>query len=122
MTSLAILALLSIGGRGTVEIDATRFGPEVPSGLYGVFLEEINNSGEGGLYAEMIQNRGFEDANSPPGCTIIGGELHAPRNPSFWEMRSKDFRMFWPYRGGHSILGFEGRRDDNGRNARQATH
>lgn len=99
MTSLAFLALLSVGGRGTVEIDATRFGSEVPGNMYGVFLEEINNSGEGGLYAEMIQNRGFEDANAPPGCMVVGGELHAPKSPSFWEMRSKDFRMPWPYWG-----------------------
>jgi alpha-L-arabinofuranosidase len=99
MTSLALLALLAVGGQGTIEVDASRFEAEVPRSLYGVFLEEINNSGEGGLYAEMIQNRGFEDANAPPGCTIVGGELHAPKNPSFWEMRSKDFRMPWPYRG-----------------------
>ncbi|HEY0865748.1 MAG TPA: hypothetical protein VGE01_00120, partial [Fimbriimonas sp.] len=69
----------------------------MPPNLYGVFLEEINNAGEGGLYAELIQNRGFEDANAPPACTIENGELHAPKNPSFWEMRSKDFRMPWPY-------------------------
>ena len=25
--------------------------------LYGIFFEEINRAGDGGLYAEMIQNR-----------------------------------------------------------------
>ena len=29
--------------------------------LYGIFFEEINRAGEGGIYAEMIQNRSFED-------------------------------------------------------------
>lgn len=29
--------------------------------LYGMFFEEINHAGDGGLYAEMIQNRTFED-------------------------------------------------------------
>ena len=34
--------------------------PISPS-LYGVFFEEINHSGDGGLYAELISNRSFED-------------------------------------------------------------
>ena len=29
--------------------------------LYGIFFEEINRAGDGGIYAEMIQNRSFED-------------------------------------------------------------
>jgi alpha-L-arabinofuranosidase len=29
--------------------------------LYGAFFEDINRAGDGGLYAEMIQNRSFED-------------------------------------------------------------
>ena len=28
--------------------------------MYGVFYEEINHAGDGGLYAELIQNRDFE--------------------------------------------------------------
>jgi hypothetical protein len=36
----------------------------VPSTLYGVFCEDINCGAEGGLYAELIQNRSFED--DPP--------------------------------------------------------
>lgn len=86
-------------GHGRVEIDASKLGARIPKGLYGVFLEEINNAGEGGLYAEMIQNRGFEDANLPPACTLEGNELAAPKNPSFWEGYSKNWRMEWPYSG-----------------------
>ena len=29
--------------------------------LYGLFYEDINNAADGGIYAEMIQNRSFED-------------------------------------------------------------
>ena len=29
--------------------------------FYGAFFEDINNAGEGGLYAELIRNRSFED-------------------------------------------------------------
>jgi len=37
--------------------------------MYGIFLEEINHGVDGGLYAEMIRNRGFEDAKPPEGFT-----------------------------------------------------
>lgn len=38
---------------------------------YGVFFEEINHAGEGGLYAELIRNRSFEDrTDSIPGWTL----------------------------------------------------
>jgi alpha-L-arabinofuranosidase len=101
MVSSVIAAMLMVPspGTGTIEIDATKLGAKIDRNLfYGVFLEEINNSGEGGLYAELIQNRGFEDSNVPPACTVRDGFLYAPQNPSFWEMRSKDFRTPWPYR------------------------
>ena len=37
--------------------------------MYGVFFEDINRSADGGIYAELIFNRGFEEANLPSGCT-----------------------------------------------------
>jgi alpha-L-arabinofuranosidase len=43
----------------TVHVDQD--GPRISPLLYGVFFEEINRAGEGGLWAEMIQNRSFED-------------------------------------------------------------
>lgn len=38
---------------------------EVSPDLYGIFFEEINCAGDGGLYAELVRNRGFEDADRP---------------------------------------------------------
>ena len=32
----------------------------LPETLYGLFYEDINYSGDGGLYAELVQNRSFE--------------------------------------------------------------
>lgn len=37
--------------------------------LYGIFFEDINHSGDGGLYAEMLMNRAFDDGVIPQGCT-----------------------------------------------------
>ncbi len=36
----------------------------VPRSLFGVFFEEINNAGEGGLYAELLSNRGMLRGNT----------------------------------------------------------
>ena len=46
---------------GTLDIDMTKPGPEIPKDFYGLMTEEINHSYDGGLYAELIQNRTFQD-------------------------------------------------------------
>ena len=66
---------------GTITIDAAKPGARIPSSLYGIFFEEISHAGEGGLYAELIQNRGFEDASLPPSCKLEDGFLIPPRTP-----------------------------------------
>jgi len=38
--------------------------------LYGLFFEDINRSGDSGLYPEMIRNRSFEDSLLPERCTL----------------------------------------------------
>jgi len=39
---------------------------------YGFHYEEIGMIGEGGLYAELVRNRGFEEANLPKGFVFEG--------------------------------------------------
>jgi alpha-L-arabinofuranosidase len=50
-----------------ITIDAAATGPHVNPHMYGIFLEEINHGVDGGLYGELIRNRGFEDARAPEG-------------------------------------------------------
>src|SRR5437868_7147391 len=50
---------------GRLSIDLEKPGVQVSPLLYGIFFEEINRAGDGGIYAEMIQNRSFEDADTP---------------------------------------------------------
>lgn len=38
--------------------------------LYGLFYEDINRSGDGGLYPEMLRNRSFEDSIPPERCVV----------------------------------------------------
>ena len=47
--------------------------------MYGVFFEEINHAGDGGLYAELVQNRDFEAHNAPPGGRFGGNALTTPK-------------------------------------------
>jgi alpha-L-arabinofuranosidase len=56
----------------TVEVD--RPGAAISPTLYGVFFEEINFAGDGGLYAELIRNRSFEDSDKPDHWTLIRDE------------------------------------------------
>lgn len=78
-----------------VSIEARSHGPSVSPGLFGVFLEEINHAGEGGLYGELIQNRGFTDAEPPPACLIVNGRIVPPRTDHWWEHRPVNWTMPW---------------------------
>lgn len=50
----------------TLNIDAGQRGPAIGNRHYGIFFEEINHAGDGGLYAELIHNRSFEDNAGNP--------------------------------------------------------
>ncbi|MCY2988589.1 MAG: DUF1080 domain-containing protein [Planctomycetota bacterium] len=57
----------------TVQVDQP--GVKISPTLYGIFFEEINLGGDGGLYAELVRNRSFEDTEKPDSWTLltIGG-------------------------------------------------
>jgi alpha-L-arabinofuranosidase len=44
----------------TVSVDLSQPGRKISPDLFGIFLEDINYAADGGLYAELIQNRSFE--------------------------------------------------------------
>lgn len=52
----------------SIVIDLDRPISPVNKDLYGVTLEEINHAVEGGIYAELIRNRSFEEGVVPAGC------------------------------------------------------
>jgi alpha-N-arabinofuranosidase len=61
-------------GQTSITLDLTKPGHKVSPMLYGLMTEEINHSYDGGLYAELIQNRSFKDVgrgqNGSPGSNI----------------------------------------------------
>ena len=61
-----------------IDIDAQQRGPKVSPMLYGIFYEDINHAADGGLYAELIRNRSFED----------GPRFGAPADMQGWTTRA----------------------------------
>ncbi|MFF1298295.1 MULTISPECIES: alpha-L-arabinofuranosidase C-terminal domain-containing protein [unclassified Streptomyces] len=43
-----------------ITVDPTAKGAKIDDTMYGVFFEDINRAADGGLYAELVQNRSFE--------------------------------------------------------------
>jgi alpha-L-arabinofuranosidase len=56
----------------TLDIDVNKPGPAIPPNFYGLMTEEINHAYDGGLFAELIQNRTFQD----PGSREEGTPIH----------------------------------------------
>ena len=78
-----------------IYIDSSQQGADVPKSLYGIFFEEISHSGDGGLYAELIQNRGFEEHVLPSGTTYRDGRAWAPSKPDYFSGQIKNFSVSW---------------------------
>ncbi|KAL5215448.1 hypothetical protein ABZP36_006849 [Zizania latifolia] len=86
-----VLLLLSLGCKclasglnatemAVLKVDASpQLARKIPETLFGIFFEEINHAGAGGLWAELVSNGGFESggphtpSNIDP-WSIIGGE------------------------------------------------
>src|SRR3982750_1802065 len=73
---LLLVAVTSLRAAGPpVTIDATAPAGNVSRLFYGLMTEEINHSYDGGLYAELIQNRAFlDDATAPAHWAAVQGE------------------------------------------------
>lgn len=70
---IGIVALFTTGStiaQIAMTIDAQERGPLISPWQYGLFFEEINHAGDGGLYAELIRNRSFEDDINPSSSTV----------------------------------------------------
>lgn len=63
---VVLLTLLAAASDGAAEpaaplhIDAAAPGTAISPDLFGIFFEDINYAADGGLYAELVQNRSFE--------------------------------------------------------------
>ena len=62
----AIATTACLADSPTFTVDASHSAGKVSPTLYGLMTEEINHSYDGGLYAELIQNRAFLDNATTP--------------------------------------------------------
>src|ERR1700722_6427481 len=67
----ALILFLTLGRTAfaqsaSLTVDLAHPGVKISPMLYGLMTEEINHSYDGGLYAELIQNRSFEDSSRIP--------------------------------------------------------
>ncbi len=101
-TVVALMILLAAGaarsaGEGSITVRADRAGPDISRSMYGLFYEEINHAGNGGLYAEMIRNRSFEEPLPIEGCTLVDGVCIGPDSPNYRSGQNKDWRVPWSF-------------------------
>lgn len=113
---LSLLALnLAPLPAATVTVDVARPGARINPAMWGVFFEDINFGADGGLYAELIKNRGFEFPEALMGWAKLSpskarGELSirndgpfAAKNPHYVRLQSEGTAPF-----GLSNEGFRG--------------
>lgn len=60
-SALLASSMTAANAQVTINVDAGNPGIKVSPNLYGIFFEDINHAADGGLYAELISNRSFED-------------------------------------------------------------
>src|SRR5687768_16299326 len=84
--------------KANIHIDAAKMGSRISPALHGIFFEEISHAGEGGIYAELIQNRGFEESRLPAGTSLVDGFIVPERTPHFSMPNNgvSDWKMEWP--------------------------
>ena len=71
--ALGHAAVAALAGPGQLAVDGSQTGPQTNPTQFGEFLEDINYSTDGGLYAELIRNRDLkESASTPTGYSAVG--------------------------------------------------
>lgn len=98
LLSLAAIGTVSAYGQETLYIDAGTKGFDINPGMYGIFFEEINHSGDGGLYAELIQNRGFEEQTIPGGFHVSGtNRIETDNITEYVDLKPRQLKWDWDF-------------------------
>jgi alpha-L-arabinofuranosidase len=63
---LSAQGISALAGAGSITVNENQTGPTLNSTQLGAFLEEINHSGDGGIYAELVRNRDLKESSSSP--------------------------------------------------------
>ncbi|HWA25056.1 MAG TPA: alpha-L-arabinofuranosidase C-terminal domain-containing protein [Lacunisphaera sp.] len=101
----------------TVAVNVGQPGPSINSAMWGVFFEDINFGADGGLYAELVKNRGFEFPEALMGWSTLSpskarGEVTVrndgpfnAKNPHYVRLHSENTEPFGLSNGGFRGMG-----------------
>lgn len=79
---LTALTSISVSAQHQFTVN-TKPGAPVQSTMYGIFFEDINFGADGGLYAEMVENRSFEFPERLMGWNVFGNVSINDIKPAF---------------------------------------
>jgi alpha-N-arabinofuranosidase len=103
-TLVVILAALIAGLKlqaATITVQAAEPGAKINRSMWGIFFEDINFGADGGLYAELVKNRGFEFPEPMMGwlkltpskavgsITVCEENPFNPHNPHYLRIKSE---------------------------------
>ncbi len=98
---ISALALIAQTKPITIKVQADKVLHPVSRDLYGIFFEEINCAGDGGIYPELVRNRSFDDSDKAENwkisrglsASVQNGKLHVSasdngtiENDGYWGM------------------------------------
>ena len=97
----AAMAISAFASAVTIEVQADRPGANINPAMWGIFFEDINFGADGGLYAELVKNRGFEFPDPMMGWAKLSPSLargrlsihdehpFSPANPHYLRIESE---------------------------------
>lgn len=85
--NLIVFMLMAVSSLGAFAqqftIQANKLGAPIQPTMYGIFFEDINFGADGGLYAEMVENRSFEFPQRLMGWNTFGHVTLNDVSPAF---------------------------------------
>ncbi|MBC7328200.1 DUF1080 domain-containing protein [bacterium] len=68
---IPLVVSVLLANEAGITVDLSKQLHKVSPLLWGIFFEEINHAGEGGIYAELVRNRDFEEGDTPIGWMLV---------------------------------------------------
>ncbi len=81
--AVAAMATLSASAQHQMTVQAKKLGAPIQPTMYGIFFEDINFGADGGLYAELVENRSFEFPQRLMGWNTFGQVEVKDQKPAF---------------------------------------
>ncbi len=80
-----------------ITVDAGKPGVQISPNMWGIFFEEINFGGDGGLYAELVRHRNFEGREPLEGWSLMfagaKGEMQVDPDVRMNDVRKQSLRV-----------------------------